>query len=486
MLSYTGHYLIDIGIATITAFAGKRKPEELTLADLDAIADYMIENYIVDPLKSFLTVAFPNSGFTNPAFNKYPEKRRAYAEKVLRAYRPDAPTLNVPCVFTGKPAVALSLDTRDKLELGRAFRQHIPLTTGEGIVNFHPYGDAGLPVSGEALLAIHAFPLGCAKVEGRLLAVHADNPGLTYSFAKKFLHQNRKAIQTAQLAESKKLPEPKHRATTLLIQTLLEIEEELHWEVEPIPSSITAYHLSNSGQGVKLDIYHLPLEITDFLITVRSAEYKDDWEAICRRGWEITKPKRRRDGTVEQPEPRYNALYDDLFRLPDEAASFIRTYFLRIPRRTRRKSDPTATYSLKQEANLVSWKLTDLFLRRVVKMDKVRIQCMRELGDTLADYVATENDRRFFHVFLTARRYDDLRVALIKASHSRIKRGQPPLITFDQFITIFEEGEEIPYADWRLARDLVLIRMIEQLYEREWLQKHIEELPEPEVEASEE
>lgn len=55
MLSYTGHYLIDIGIATITAFAGKRKPEELTLADLDAIADYMIENYIVDP-SSHLTL----------------------------------------------------------------------------------------------------------------------------------------------------------------------------------------------------------------------------------------------------------------------------------------------------------------------------------------------------------------------------------------------------------------------------------------------
>jgi CRISPR-associated protein Cst1 len=484
MLNYTGHYLIDIGIAAITAFAGKRNPKELTSRDLDAIADYMIENYIVDPLKSFLTVVFPNSGFTNPAFEKHPEKRKAYAEKVLRAYRPGTPVLDIPCIFTRKPAVGLSLDTRDKLDLGRAFRQHVPLTTGEGIVNFHPYGNAGLPVSGEALLAIHAFPLGCAKVGGRLLAVHADNPQFTYRFAKRFLHQNRRTIHAVQSIGGKKIPEPKYRATTLLIQTLLEIEEELQWEEELIPSSITAYHLSNSGQGVKLDIYQLPLEITDFLIAVRTPEYREGWDAICRRGWEITRPKRRKDGTQEQREPTYNAFYEDLFHLPDGAASFIRTYFLRIPKQTKRKGDPRSTYSLKQEANLVSWKLTDLFLRRVVKMEKARIEYMRNLGDTLADYIVNDNDRRFFHVFLTARSYGDLRTALIKASHNRIKRRQMPLITFDQFIAIFEEGEEIPRSDWRLARDLVLIRMIERLYAQGWLQEHVEELPEPEVETS--
>ncbi|MGB9825616.1 MAG: hypothetical protein ACPLRU_02985, partial [Desulfofundulus sp.] len=54
------------------------------------------------------------------------------------------------------------------------------------------------------------------------------------------------------------------------------------------------------------------------------------------------------------------------------------------------------------------------------------------------------------------------------------------LVDFDSFVRIFEEGEELPYSDWRLARDLVLIRMLECLYEKQWLQAHADELPEVE------
>lgn len=42
MPSFTGHPLVDIGLATITAFSSKEKLEELTEEDYDAIADYMV------------------------------------------------------------------------------------------------------------------------------------------------------------------------------------------------------------------------------------------------------------------------------------------------------------------------------------------------------------------------------------------------------------------------------------------------------------
>jgi CRISPR-associated protein Cst1 len=75
---------------------------------------------------------------------------------------------------------------------------------------------------------------------------------------------------------------------------------------------------------------------------------------------------------------------------------------------------------------------------------------------------------------------------LIKASSARIKRDEPPLIGFDEFITIFEDGEELPRIDWRLARDLVLIRMIEQLHEQGWMARNKEVVPEeaPEEQAA--
>ena len=222
MLKYTGHPLVDVGVATITAFAGKRDPTRLTEADLDKVADYMAREYTRQPLMSFLTVAFPNSGFTQPAYKEQPEKRTIYAERTLRAYRVDIPTLDVADIFTGQPAVDIPFDVKGELKPGYTFRQHIPLLTGEDVINFYPGGDAGLPVSGTTMLALQAFPLGCAKCGGRLLAVHSDNGDLTLHFAKAFLEGNRRAIQLAQDARSTKMPEPQYAYRTLLIQTLLE------------------------------------------------------------------------------------------------------------------------------------------------------------------------------------------------------------------------------------------------------------------------
>lgn len=124
MLNYTGHPIVDVGAATISAFVHKPL-RSITEADLDQVADFIAKQYVADPLKSFLNVAFPNSGFTNPALEKTPQKRSAYAERVLRAYkaRQDEPTQS--CVFTGRAATTAALS--EKLPPGRAFRQHIPM-----------------------------------------------------------------------------------------------------------------------------------------------------------------------------------------------------------------------------------------------------------------------------------------------------------------------------------------------------------------------
>lgn len=480
---YTGHPLLDVGLATLTAFANKNHPSELTEADLKAAADYMADNYVVDPLKSFLTVAFPNSGFTQPAYNKAPEKRKIYAERVLRAFQADTPPLPVTDPFTGLPAAAVPFDVKGELEPGRTFRQHVPLLTGEGYINFHPYGQAGIPLSGLSILAFQALPLGCAKVSGRLLAVHSPDPALLLHFASRFLEDNRKLVAIARQAGEKKLPDSPRRARTLLIERLLDIvapreTQRRRWRrTAQQPPSITAYYFTNAGQGVEMDIYHLPLEVGDFLETLmHSPVYDNAWRQLVHQGWQIVKPTKKNP----DPKPTYNILYEDLFTLPEEGVRFIRRYFLRLPRSGGRKDDPSRTYDTLQEANLISWQLTDLFLRKVAIMDKERIEQIRQLGDTLADYVREENDRRFFRTFLTTSSYDYLRTALIKASQAQVKRGKPPLITLETFLVVFEDGVDLPRSDWRLGRDLVLIRMLERLYETQWLQAHAEDIPEEE------
>ena len=97
-------------------------------------------------------------------------------------------------------------------------------------------------------------------------------------------------------------------------------------------------------------------------------------------------------------------------------------------------------------------------------MEDNRINAIRDLGDDLALYARAENDKGFFRNFFNASNYDYLRLTLLRANNRQIARGEPPLLTLERFLSVFEEGEELARHDWRLARDLVFIRMVEKLH----------------------
>lgn len=483
MLRFTGHPYIDVGIAAILSFAHKKSPEQLSQDDLEKIADYMARHYTVKPLRSFLTVVFPNSGFTQPAYFAQPEKQQIYAEKILRSFRPETPVMDETDIYLGAPIPAVALDVDGKLAPGRAYRQHIPLLTGENIINFFPGGEAGLPISGEALLAIQAFPLGCAKCGGMLLAVHSDNPEITLHFASQFLENNLKAVQLA--AGSDKFPESHLAMQTLALETLLSAEQmRCDYRDDERPFSITAYHLSNSGQGPKLSIYYLPLQVIAFLRRMNMPDIRREWDSIVRRAWEVAPPAKGKKQPNQDFKPRRNYLYEDLFRLPEGAQRFLRTYFLRIALNFARMApgDPRRAYSTGAELGLVSWKITQEFLRRILNMEPERIEQIRIMGDRLADYIRGQNDKRFFQEFFQENRYEYFRSRLLKANLAHVKRGGAPVFEFDSYIKVFEEGNELARPDWRLARDLVLIRMIERLYSLEWFAAHPDALPEELIE----
>ena len=458
MLRYTGHPIVDVGVATIAAFANKIDPSEVTTADLIDIADYIEQQYSKNPMKSFLTVIFPNSGFTQPAFDKQPEKRAAYARSVLRGWEKGTPTLTDRCVFYDTPAVL------------RAYREMIPLIGSEGGFNFYAGGVSGLPVSGAAMLAIQAFPLGCVKCSGRVLLIHADDPQLTYLFAAKALVANQRYLSLA--AQADKYDDAKYPRTQIIAR-LIEAEEERRSYDR---CSVTAYHLTNYGTNAAVDIYHLPLQIMAFLHQATDATYKEAWQRLVRRGWEGG------DGhSDDAPErdifglpARRNVLYEDLFALPADAHRFLRTYLLRRPQFQRTtKDDQRRTYNLVNELDLVSWPLTRLFLEEVMNVDSDRIEAIRAMADKIADHIVDSGDLRLLRTILYGRNrgqdYQDLRTRLIRADYAAAS-AQAPLFTYDEFLSVFEQTDDRFW--WVLARDLLLIRMIEQLHVRGWLGVH--------------
>ncbi|WP_273886707.1 type I-B CRISPR-associated protein Cas8b1/Cst1 [Rubrobacter naiadicus] len=456
MLKFTRHPFVDVGAAAITAFAGKSRPEDLSWQDLDEVADFIERHYTRDPLKSFLTAIFPNSGYVQPAMK--PEKFAAFLNRYLYGYRNEESVSGLRCVYCGREASV------------RVFRQHVPMLTGEGMLNFFPGAAPGLPVCGFCLLCIQAFPLGATKSSGRTLIIHSDDEQVTLRAARNFLQDNLKYLNMHDIT---KYPDQKF-PRTIFVDQVLRISEDYLQGQERSPS-ITLYHLTNYGTTADVSILHLPAQVVEFLSIASSARFGGVWREIVRRAWQSV------DGA--RPGVARNFLYEDLFELPERAARFVQVYFLRQGFRApvRFKDDPRSGYVLERELDLISWDLTAMFLREVMEMDAERIRAIRDLGDRLSSYISRTNDRRFFRDFYRVDRYGQLRGLLIKASNAEVRSGRSPLIGFDEFITIFEEGRDLPRIDWRLARDLVLIRMIERLHQEgkmlEEMTPEAEEIP---------
>lgn len=496
MLKYTGHPFVDVGIAAIADYCDKQ-PGEINEANFLRVADYIEQNYVRAPLRGHLTMAFTsNAWFIQDAFN--PDKPELSAEKRAerRATRDrwashhvrqwqDQATSGEICVFTGLPAAPRELS--GKLAPGRLGRNQMPLLQGDDAINFFTGGDPGLPVSPQALLALQFMPMGCAKCGVGLLAVHSDSEELTLAFARIFFRQNTEAVMLAQAAGEDKLPSAQRSLKTLLIETLSDIERQrLQTERRSGRSaSITAYNFNN-GKSPQLVIYHLPLQISNFLRIVLTAPYSDAWQQIVQRGWQREQVKIDKKGNItERIAPRHNYVYEDLFTLPQNAARFIRRYFLRIPQRSRFVDDPRSTYSPAHEQHLISWPLVELFLKEVMTMEADRIEHIRALGDKLADYTRNQGGRRFFRAFFTEQNTANFFSLLTKTNINYVKftKGRDTLFDLDNYIDVFMEGDDLMRPDWRLARDLVLIRMVEQL--KDWIANNPDALPEEDTAQSE-
>lgn len=502
-VAYTGHPFVDIGIAAIVSFVRKLRPEELTANDLITVSRYIEQNYVRQPLRGYLTMAFTqNAWFAQNNYN--PEQPGLSAEQQAQRQTTRAEWARrhtqqwqtsqslgdaenelqvlARCAFTGQRAVVATLSGR--LPPGLAGRAQVPLVLGDEAINFFANGYPGLPISGIALLALQFFPLACARCGIGLLAISSDNETLLYQITHELLTENLKDIVKAQLAHEESFSTIRRvNVKTKLIETLVKVERRRsNAQEDQTPASITAYNFNN-GKNLDLILYHLPMEIVDFLRAVATPTYQAAWDHIVQRGWRLARPKRGNKGQQEPGKPkeakqeegrRYNTLYEALFDLPLNAARFIRTYFFSLP------GGPDWQDSSREQ----HWLLVELFLEKVVRMDTDRIAQIRALGDGLAIYVRRQGGggKRFFRSFFTEQNPAHFRALLIKANIAHMKDGQPSLFDMDTYISVFEEGYEIMRPDWRLARDLVLMRMIDQL--GDWLAQNPDAVP-PEEEQLE-
>ncbi len=392
------------------------------MEDLDSAAEAMLTAYRSETMRSYLSVLFPNSAYVNPTMG--PDKRDAFYDTYVRAYR-RTDDLGARCVFTGRPAQV------------RIYRQHLPLITGEGLFNFVPQGEPGLPVSGTALLCIQAMPLGTLRSQGRALLVHSSRNVLTFDFAKEFYDANSTHELLEALAPSGATPK------TIVLKKLTDIEHKALLQARRSqPEGVTVYHFTNYGTNADVDIYPLPAFMVDFL---REVQGRDAWKSLVAHYWQVGK----KGETLGR-----NFLYEQVFELPNNAQRFVREFLLGRPRRGGTPG-PRA-----------SWELVDLFLRKVLDMTGSRIETIRQVATNLADHIIETQDAQLFRRLFRCTNFRDVSWLLLRSTERNTRAGRGSVTTFDEFIAAFGISEDLARPDWRLALDLTLLRTIELLDER--------------------
>lgn len=476
LLDWTGHTLVDVGIAALCAMCNRASPVELTLEDLDAAAAEMHRYYFSGVMNSYLTCVFMNSEYVQPGSGtKKDASRKEYSRRVLYAHRwaGDEEGRGLFCVFSGRQATHV------------VHRGQMPMLTGEGVLNFFPAGLGGLSVAGPYLTAIQALPLGGRRAEGKLLVAHSDDANLTLGFARKYLEDNRRLInltsanalpegdgpdpslereQASWDAAKKrpKMPDAKaaHTLITCDLMTVLEAREETG-EFGARQASVTVYWLSSSGQGPSLYLFEIPGNLVAFLDRARKAETGVVWRRILAAGWPaqgLGKASKKRAKAVHRPGAGItrNAALEELVKiftggLPDP---------YRAERFLRRHVFPTLRGSGDGGS---SWLFTVLFLKEILGMHAAQISAIEAFSDRLADHIHRRNPRRFLQAVLYASSAWEFRNALVKEQRNEFLANRELLFTLEDYLKAFAVADGTGEASWSLVRDLISIRLIERL-----------------------
>lgn len=493
LLQWTGSPLVDVGIAAVCAMVGKNSPQELTLGDLDSAASEMEVYYFSGLLGSYLTCVFMNSEYVQPGEGpKKLESRKNYAKRVLFAHRsePDQGAEEYRCAFSGHPATHL------------IHRGQMPMLTGEGVLNFYPSGVGALPISGPYLTALQALPMGGRRAEGKLLIAHSDSGVLTLALARLYVEDNRRlfALSSSGRLPSREGPDetlpreqaawdgtkkkPKYpdakSAASLVTADLLEVWDTKGLTLQEIGSaSVTVYWLSSSGQGPSLEMYHLPSNLIRFLLLAGAPDTRAQWRRLVGRGWEsptrddkddagtATKKRRKVISTVTGgPGRSRNLVLADLFSIYESgfvdlraAAGFLRRHVLSELR------------GKIEHPGDCDWAFTELFLREVFGMEPERIAAIRSFADRLAEHVKSRNDRGLFRDLVYAKRSSEVRNALTKAQRNEARERNELLFGLDEYLKVFEADDSVGRIEWGLTRDLISIRLVEQLQKAGYLSK---------------
>ena len=421
----TGTPFVDAGIATLCVLCDKKSPEDLTYEDLLLASERAAEIYLTQNWKKSLYSVFPNSLLTNPSSQKSGNIKVRYLH-FLRALikTSEHHSGEKVCISCGRRTVEIP-----------KIRMDIPLLGSGDIINFFPSGQRGADYCNVCTFAVQFFPLSMRKGV-KLFSIHSLSLEILKSWARPSLKLIEQELLMGNLQGplTAKSNSPMNALFEFSSEILTELEERSDLE-EISGAGVDLLQFTNFQQGANLRIYGLPSRIFRFLYNIRyDTSNQNDWRNIVNRNY------KRKKNSVEIDYNELNGVYDSLLN-----GKPLTPFFL----------------DRKNKVNICSWKFVKFYLEEIRKMEKERIEKIRQVADNIGSYLLEQGSVKLLYRFENCKSYAEFRNQLRKIQKDwalNIRDGVP--FTFDDYVNyLFPESA----IDWKDTRDLMLFRIYEKM-----------------------
>ncbi|MBI2653082.1 type I-B CRISPR-associated protein Cas8b1/Cst1 [Candidatus Woesearchaeota archaeon] len=447
IFKFTGNPFVDNGVALITVWAGKKKPEDVDDSDLLEITNQISTLYFEVKWKNRIQFIFPNSKITNPSPYLNPEnKKKEYTNLLLSFIKAIVPfSKSGDCISCGSRDGIFYL-TKDK----------VPLSGSGEYLNFFASFERGERYCGACTLSIQLcvpMVMDCNK----FLLIHSNNYNVLLYMADFILNKVTSQLASGSFEGMYKndFYNEKNALFHIINKIIIPQFDDEIWNKED--TLVSCYFFSNANQkGQLYNIYQVPSEVFDFLCCIKTLDkkYKEknilkDWDNIIYNAYLKVKIKKNESPDIKIKNS-YNQVYESLLN-----GSPIIRYF----------------YNSSEKKALCPWELTELYLSKVRKMEKERIDVIKKLADNIVEIMKSkENTKRLFGLE-NARYYSGLRATLILCARDwqNMNKNQPLIRLDDAIELLFPETSE-GWKNWKETRDLLLFRIYETSHD--WIVKN--------------
>lgn len=484
-LRWTGEPILDAGLAACMVMRSRSSPAHITQADWVEWLNQILKDYLSGAVDKLLSVAFTKNGFNNPRWKGATREEKikeifalATGESSMISISEPRPPAGTKCAFYPEEDAVIY-----------AARDRFPMLPERGNLNFTINGEGFIPLSQWALGCVLGFFYVAPLVGGRFLLPASTDDELLLEVCH-ILH-NDFVLRWLTLARSEglKIQHPRSRFGEVLEKAMGKSSGE-----DASSAPVMVFYLSNSGQDPGIDIYRYASVVQYFLQRVQAARYREAWQSFLHSFWVVEKkgkdlivpPQAHRafpsslSHTKEgDPWTSRNLIHEFLPLLPEKSATFVRNFFKSyVYRRLYPSGSANPSY---ENTNLPLmpinpiWNVVELFVETFFPaMTSTQITRIKTLAKNLATLIEEGIEPNAWKELLgvggvNVDRYDHWRALLIRLLRKWLVQRSELLFRLDDFLELFEKAEGYPETNWKLSRDLIQIALLEELYDRGFL-----------------